>query len=122
DAGPGLAEHLEHRIRPVSAGFAVPIFAFFAAGVAVGGLDGLLEALEDPVTLGIAVGLLAGKTFGVFGTTYLVARFSHAELDEDLHWLDVLGMSILAGIGFTVSLLIGELAFGTSGERDDHVK
>lgn len=122
DAEPSLAEYLEHHIRPVSAGIAVPVFAFFAAGVAIGGVDGLLDALDDTVTLGIVAGLVLGKTFGVFATTYLVARFTHARLDDDLHWLDVFGMSVLAGIGFTVSLLIGELAFGTSGERDDHVK
>ena len=58
DAGPGMAEHLEHRIRPLSAGFAVPVFAFFAAGVTVGGLTGLTDALTSPVALGIVVGLV----------------------------------------------------------------
>jgi NhaA family Na+:H+ antiporter len=54
--------------------------------------------------------------------TWLVARFTHADLDEDLAWVDVLGLAILAGIGFTVSLLIGELAFGIGSERDALVK
>ena len=121
DAGPGLAEHFEHRFRPISAGFAVPVFAFFAAGVTIGGLSGLTTALTDPVAVGIVAGLVVGKTIGVLGSTYLVARFTRAQLDEHLRWIDVTGL-VLAGIGFTVSLLIGELAYGTGSTRDDHVK
>jgi NhaA family Na+:H+ antiporter len=121
-AGPGLAEHFEHRWRPLSAGVAVPIFAFFSAGVAVGGATGLAAALTDPVSIGIVLGLLVGKTVGVFTATYLVARFTRANLDEGLAWIDVFGLAILAGIGFTVSLLIGELAFGAGSVADDHVK
>ena len=120
--GPGLAEHFEHLLRPVSAGFAVPVFAFFAAGVAIGGWDGLVDSLGDPVAMGIVGGLVIGKTVGITGSTWLLARFTKAELDDDLAWSDVLGMAMLAGIGFTVSLLIGELAFGDGGARDDHVK
>jgi Na+:H+ antiporter, NhaA family len=107
-----IAEHFEHLLRPLSAGFAVPVFAFFAAGVTVGGLAGLGDALLHPVTLGVLVGLVVGKPVGVMLTTYLLARFTGATLDEDLAWRDVFGVSLLAGIGFTVSLLIGELAFG----------
>ncbi|AOW95034.1 Na+/H+ antiporter NhaA [Rhodococcus sp. WMMA185] len=121
DAGPGLAEHFEHRIRPVSAGFAVPVFAFFAAGVTIGGLSGLQDALRDPITLGIIAGLVLGKTFGIFGTTFMMSRFTRATLDSGLRWIDIFGVAMLAGIGFTVSLLIGELAYGT-GERDVYVK
>lgn len=122
DAGPGLAEHFEHRLRPLSSGFAVPIFALFAAGVTVGGWSGLSSAVTDPVAVGIVLALVVGKTVGVLGSTYLLARFTHAELDDDLAWVDVLGVSVLAGIGFTVSLLIGELAFGPDSVRDEHVK
>ncbi len=122
DAGPGLAEHLEHRIRPISAGVAVPIFAFFSAGVTVGGLSGLGTALSDSVAIGIMVGLVAGKTIGITGATWLVSRFTRAELDQDLGWPDVIGLALLGGIGFTVSLLVGELAFGAGSERDEHVK
>ncbi|MEI5673520.1 Na+/H+ antiporter NhaA [Nocardioides sp. CCNWLW212] len=122
DAGPGLAEHFEHLVRPISAGIAVPVFAFFAAGVTVGGLDGLLDSLRDPVALGIVTGLVIGKTIGIAGSTWLLSTFTRADLDDELSWLDVIGLSMLAGIGFTVSLLIGELAFGTGSERDDHVK
>jgi NhaA family Na+:H+ antiporter len=122
EAGPGLAEHFEHRIRPLSAGFAVPVFAFFAAGVSIGGLSGLTEALSDPVALGIVGGLVVGKTVGVFGTTYVMSKVTHANLDPDLRWLDVLGVAVLAGIGFTVSLLIGELAFAGQDETIARVK
>ncbi len=122
DAGPGMAEHFEHRVRPLSAGFAVPVFAFFAAGVTVGGFSGLTDALSDTVALGVVVGLVAGKTIGIFGATFLVSHFTRATLDEGLRWVDVLGLAILAGIGFTVSLLIGDLAYGPGSERDEHVK
>ncbi|HYO38960.1 MAG TPA: Na+/H+ antiporter NhaA [Nocardioidaceae bacterium] len=122
DAGPGLAEHFEHRIRPISAGIAVPIFAFFAAGVEIGGLTGLTESLTDPIALGIIAGLVLGKPIGILGTAWLTARFTHATLDDELTWLDVLGVSLLGGIGFTVSLLIGDLAFGAGSAADDHVK
>jgi len=122
DAGPGLAEHFEHRFRPLSAGVAVPIFAFFAAGVSIGGLGGLGEALSDRIAIGIVAGLVIGKVVGIFGATYLVARFTRATLDDELSWVDVLGLSLLAGVGFTVSLLIGELAFGVGSPRDDLVK
>jgi NhaA family Na+:H+ antiporter len=122
DAGPGLAEHFEHRFRPLSAGIAVPVFAFFAAGVTVGGISGLADSLTDTVALGIVAGLVLGKTIGIAGGTWLVARLTRAELDGDLGWWDVGGLALLGGIGFTVSLLIGELAFGTGSARDEHVK
>ncbi|MFZ1286977.1 MAG: Na+/H+ antiporter NhaA [Candidatus Phosphoribacter sp.] len=116
-----IADRLDHVLRPLSAGLAVPAFAFFAAGVRVVG-DGLTAALRDPVAIGIIVGLVLGKAFGVFGGTWAVARFTKAELDEGLSWGDVFGLACLSGLGFTVSLLIGELAFGIGSERDDHVK
>lgn len=122
DAGPGLAEHFEHRIRPISAGIAVPVFAFLSAGVTIGGLAGLTTALTDRVAVGIVVGLIVGKPVGILAATWLVSRFTRADLDEGLNWLDVLGLALLGGIGFTVSLLIGELAFGLGTERDNHVK
>lgn len=115
-----LAEHFEHRFRPISAGVAVPLFAFMSAGVSLGGLNGMVSAYQDPVVLGVMVGLVAGKPIGIMSATWLMARFTHADLDEDLAWVDMLGLSILAGIGFTVSLLVGELAFGAG--NDEHVK
>lgn len=117
-----VADEMEHRLRPLSAGFAVPVFAFFAAGVTVGGFSGFATALSEPVTYGVIAGLVLGKPIGVFLTTYLLARFTNASLDEDLAWRDVFGLALLAGIGFTVSLLIGELAFENSPIAHDDAK
>ncbi|MFE6648395.1 Na+/H+ antiporter NhaA [Nocardioides sp. NPDC057772] len=122
EAKRGLAEHFEHLVRPISAGVAVPIFAFFAAGVSLGGWSGITGALRDPITLGIILGLVVGKTVGISGSTWLLARFTRASLDDDLAWTDVIGMAMLAGIGFTVSLLIGELAFRSDPSAHDHMK
>ncbi len=114
-------ERLEHLARPVSAGFAIPVFAFFAAGVSISDV-GIGDALREPVLLGVIAGLVLGKPIGVLGTTYLLARFTRASLDDELAWRDVLGVSMLAGIGFTVSLLIGELAFGYGTALGDQAK
>ncbi|MFB8370218.1 Na+/H+ antiporter NhaA [Pseudarthrobacter sp. NPDC055928] len=121
-AGPGLSEIFEHRFRPISAGIAVPVFAFFSAGVAVGGRDGLISALTDPVAIGIIVALVLGKPIGILGTTWLLTKATRASLDRSLKWIDVFGMSLLAGIGFTVSLLVAELSFGQGSAHDDHAK
>ncbi len=117
-----LAETFEHRFRPLSSGIAVPIFAFFSAGVAVGGLSGLTEAWTSTVALGIIVGLVAGKMLGIVGTTFLVTRLRGANLDPDIKWLDLLGVAALAGIGFTVSLLVAELSFDVSDPAHDWAK
>ncbi|MEV4927172.1 Na+/H+ antiporter NhaA [Streptomyces roseoverticillatus] len=114
-------EHIEHLVRPLSAGLAVPLFALFSAGVAVSG-GALSDVFTKPETLGVVLGLVVGKTIGVFGGTWLAARFTRAELNPDLKWPDVLAVASLAGIGFTVSLLIGELAFGADLLLADEVK
>lgn len=114
-----LAERWEHQWRPVSAGFAVPIFALFAAGVTISA-DKISIAVSDPVAQGVVLGLVLGKPAGILLATFLVARFTSASLDKGLSWWDITGVGALAGIGFTVSLLIGELAF--SGARSDEVK
>lgn len=118
----GMAESMEHRLRPLSAGFAVPVFAFFSAGVAIGGADGLRSAFADPVAVGIVAALVAGKAIGVFGATYLITKTTRAKLDDGLAWIDVIGLALLAGVGFTVSLLIAELSFGSGSAHDDHAK
>lgn len=120
--GEGLAEELEHRLRPLSAGVAVPIFAFFSAGVAIGGAEGLLNALTDPVAIGIVAALVLGKPVGVLLATWIVTKTTRASLDPDLAWVDIIGVAVLAGVGFTVSLLISELAFGHGSPHDDHAK
>ncbi|MFN8125065.1 MAG: Na+/H+ antiporter NhaA [Candidatus Nanopelagicales bacterium] len=108
DESPG--ERAEHVIRPISAGVAVPLFAFFAAGVSVRGTD-VATLLTGPVAVGVIVGLVVGKPIGVVGTAWLMARFTKASLAESIRWRDVVAIGLLAGIGFTVSLLIAELAF-----------
>ena len=119
-ADAGLAEVFEHRFRPLSTGICVPVFAFFSAGVAMGGFDGLKRALTDSVSLGIMFALVFGKTIGITGTTWLVTRFRHANLDPDVQWIDVIGLAVTGGIGFTVSLLVAELSFtGGSPHGED---
>ncbi|WP_436532906.1 Na+/H+ antiporter NhaA [Actinoplanes sp. HUAS TT8] len=116
---PGLAEHFEHRFRPISAGIAVPVFALMSAGVTIGGVAGLRSALTDPIAIGVMTGLVLGKPVGILAATWLTARFTRARIDDGLAWIDVAGLAVLGGIGFTVSLLIGELSFGAG---DGHVK
>ena len=100
----------EHRWRPVSAGIAVPCFRLFAAGVPL--TPAAPRALvTKPLGLGIVLGLVVGKTVGVFGGAYLTARFTRAELTPGVRWTEVFSASVLAGVGFTVSLLIADLAF-----------
>jgi NhaA family Na+:H+ antiporter len=120
--GPGLAEIFEHRFRPISTGVAVPVFAFFSAGVTIGGWEGLVAALTSTVTLGIIVALVAGKTIGIVGATWMVTRFRGVSLGRGMAWVDVLGLAVLGGMGFTVSLLIAELSFGISGVLADNAK
>lgn len=122
DAGPGMAEHFEHVMRPISAGFAVPVFAFFSAGVALGGVAGLKSAFTDTVALGILGALIIGKFVGVLGATWLVTKTTKAKLDDGLAWIDVVGLALLAGVGFTVSLLISELSFGDDSPHYSHAK
>lgn len=119
DASPG--ERVEHRVRPLSAGLAVPLFALFSAGVSVSG-GALADIFTRPETLGVVLGLVVGKAVGVFGGTWLTVRFTRASLSDALAWADVFAVSVLAGIGFTVSLLIGELAFTDDPGLTDEVK
>lgn len=116
----GLAESFEHRFRPISSIVAVPIFAFLSAGTAVGGWEGLTTALADPVALGIIFGLVVGKPAGILTTTWILTKATRARLDDSLKWVDIVGVSVLAGIGFTVSLLVAELSFGHGNIHRDH--
>ncbi|MGG7569264.1 Na+/H+ antiporter NhaA [Streptomyces sirii] len=113
-------ERTEHLLRPVSAGVAVPLFALFAAGVSISA-GSLGEVFTRPEPLGVILGLVVGKTVGIFAGTYLAARFTRARLNPDLAWADVFALAVLAGIGFTVALLIGELAFPDPGDAE-HIK
>jgi NhaA family Na+:H+ antiporter len=114
-------QRIEHLVRPLSAGLAVPLFALFSAGVAISG-SALADVFGRPETLGVVLGLVVGKTIGIFGGTWLTVRFTRASLSEDLAWADVFAVATLAGIGFTVSLLIGELAFEGDAALTDEVK
>ncbi|GLU85869.1 Na(+)/H(+) antiporter NhaA [Kocuria sp. NBRC 114282] len=122
DPAQGLAPTLEHRFRPLSNGLAVPIFAFFSAGVAVGGVEGIRSAATDTVAVGIVLGLVFGKMIGVFSSAWLMDRFTPASKDRDYQWIDMAGLAMVAGIGFTVSLLVAELSFGIGSPHNDHAK
>ncbi|MBO3083152.1 Na+/H+ antiporter NhaA [Cellulomonas fengjieae] len=115
-----LAERWEHTWRPLSAGLAVPVFALFAAGVTLSA-EALRSTFGDPAAQGVALGLVLGKPLGILGATWLVARFTRATLAPGLGWADVGAVGLLGGIGFTVSLLVGELAFGAGSAHDNHV-
>lgn len=117
-----LTAHLADQWGVFSTLVAVPVFAFFAAGVTVGGVEGLRSALGDPITLGIILGLVVGKPIGIVGTSLLMSRVPSFGLDPSLRWADLVGAGFVAGVGFTVSLLVGELAFGASSVADEHVK
>ncbi|WP_334122480.1 Na+/H+ antiporter NhaA [Glutamicibacter sp.] len=121
--GIGLAEQFEHRFRPLSSGICIPIFAFFAAGVTVVSSDpNSGNVLADPVFWGIVIGLVLGKPIGIMGSTWLLTKFTKASLDKDARWGDLLGVTLLAGIGFTVSLLVSELSFGLESPHYEHAK
>ncbi|SHN21913.1 Na+:H+ antiporter, NhaA family [Pseudomonas asturiensis] len=100
---------LEHSLHPWIAYGILPLFAFANAGVSLAGVT--MDSFTHPVPLGIAAGLLLGKTLGVFGLTWLAVKTRMASLPKDANWGHVLGVSILCGIGFTMSLFVGSLAF-----------
>ena len=100
---------LEHALHPWVAYAILPIFAFANAGVSLAGMSA--DSFTHPVPMGIAVGLLLGKTVGVFGLTWLAVKLRLAALPEGAGWGQILGVAILCGIGFTMSLFVGSLAF-----------
>ncbi len=103
------AEYLEHLLSPLSAAVAVPFFALMSAGVAIKGGG---ELIRDPVVIGVVLGLVLGKPVGVLAGAFIVTRITHAELNAEITWRDIIGVAILAGVGFTVSLLVCDLSFG----------
>ncbi|WP_410582599.1 Na+/H+ antiporter NhaA [Amycolatopsis sp. lyj-108] len=98
----------ETALRPFSAGIALPVFALMSAGVSLTGAGGFWTST---ITWGVLAGLLAGKFIGIFGVSWLTARFTNVHLNPRLAWTDIAGIGILGGIGFTVSLLIAELSY-----------
>ena len=117
DPGEALSpvDRLSRRIHPLSAAICVPLFAFFAAGVDLRTM-GISEALSTPIAIGVILGLVVGKPVGVFVSAWVTARFTRASLSDGIAWRDVGAIGVLAGIGFTVALLISELAFPVSAD------
>lgn len=105
---------LEHALHPYVAYLILPLFAFANAGLALGGMS--LEQALSPVPLGIALGLVLGKPLGVFGLSWLSVMLGIARKPADISWMQLLGVAVLCGIGFTMSLFVASLAFEASGE------
>jgi len=128
ERSPGIghdAEHsplhrLEHGLHKLVPFIVIPIFGFANAGVSLGGLSA--AALVEPLTLGVAAGLVLGKLVGVFGSSAIAIRLGLADLPVNAGWLHMLGISLLCGIGFTMSLFIGLLAFASDVTLQDAVK
>ncbi len=116
DSDESPLEMLEHDLHPLIAYAVVPIFAFFNAGVSLGGLS--LDALGHPITLGIVLGLIVGKQIGVMSLIGLLVATGIAKLPDGLRWPQIYGMSILCGVGFTMSLFIASLAFQETGAEN----
>ena len=102
-------KEMEHTLHPFVAFVVLPIFAFSNAGVSLQGVN--LETFMQPITLGIMLGLFVGKQVGVMGLTFLATSLKLCKLPEGVSWAQFYGMSLLTGIGFTMSLFIGTLAF-----------
>ena len=115
EAEPGDASPLtrvEHELAPWVAFGILPVFGFANAGLSFAGLS--FSSILEPVPLAIAAGLFFGKQIGVFTTAALVIRAGWAQLPANAGWVTLWGTGILTGIGFTMSLFIGTLAFGES--------
>jgi len=106
---------LEHDLHGMVAFVILPLFAFANSGLNVSGMG--IEEMLHPVTIGIALGLFVGKQFGVFTFAWLAVKVGFATLPSKVSWSHVYGASLLCGIGFTMSLFIGSLAFESSGEN-----
>jgi Na+:H+ antiporter, NhaA family len=119
--GRSPAEKLEHGLHPWVSFLILPMFAFANAGVSLRGLS--VSDLLHPVSMGIALGLLIGKAVGVFGTSWLMIRLGWASKPGGADWVQFFGVCVLCGIGFTMSLFIGGLAFeGLSADYETRVK
>ena len=107
--GNSMLEKLEHGLAPWSAYLIVPIFGFANAGVSFAGMG--IEALLDPLPIAIAAGLVIGKQLGIFSAVFIAVKTGFAQPPDKASWIEIYGISILCGIGFTMSLFIGGLAF-----------
>ncbi len=113
--GREVAERINNRFQPLSALVAVPIFALFAAGVPLGEVD---RFPFDPIAMGIMIGLVIGKPVGITLTTWAITRFTKATLGTSVSWREIVGVGALAGVGFTVAMLVAELSFTDHGDID----
>ena len=111
---------LEHAISPYVAFIIMPLFAFANAGVSLNGLT--FSSLMLPVPFGILVGLFFGKQVGVMFFSYVSVKLKIAQMPDNSNWLNLYGVSILTGIGFTMSLFVGNLAFVGNTQYIDGVK
>jgi NhaA family Na+:H+ antiporter len=112
--------YLEEKMHPWVAFAVVPIFGFANAGVSLSGISP--SNLLEPVPLGVALGLLFGKQIGILGLGALAIRSGLAQLPQGASWLQLYGVALLCGIGFTMSLFIGALAFPGAPHLVDSVK
>ncbi|MDP3905828.1 Na+/H+ antiporter NhaA [Novosphingobium sp.] len=110
--GDSLLLRMEHALAPISAYFIVPVFGFANAGVAFAGLG--MDEILAPLPIGVALGLFVGKQVGIMGAIVLADRTGLAQRPAGASWQQLWGMSLLCGIGFTMSLFIGQLAFPNS--------
>lgn len=110
DGDKALLHHMEHALHPWVAYMILPIFAFANAGVSLTGVS--LSDLAQPLPLGIAAGLFIGKQIGVLSATWLAVKTGLARLPDGVGWRHIYGVACLTGVGFTMSLFIGSLAFG----------
>lgn len=108
-----LLEHLEHSLHPWVAFGILPLFAFANADVSFDGIG--LSSFTEPVKLGISLGLFLGKQFGIFGLLWLTIILKLVPMPHNTNWLHLYGASILGGIGFTMNLFVGSLAFEHGG-------
>lgn len=113
--GREVAETMNFRFQPLSAFIAVPIFALFASGVPLGMTEGFPF---DPISMGIIVGLVVGKPVGITLTTWALTKFTRATLGSAVSWREVTGVASLAGVGFTVAMLVAELSFASESDID----
>ncbi len=113
DPNNSLSHHMEHRLHPWIAFLVLPLFAFANAGVSL--LDSALDQLVTPISIGIAVGLFVGKQLGIFGACWLAVKLKLCQLPKQATWPQMYGVALLCGIGFTMSLFIGSLAFEDQG-------
>ncbi len=110
-----MLESAEHGLQPWVAFFVLPLFAFANTGINLNGIS--WSHLIEPITLGITLGLFVGKQIGVFGVSWLIVKMRWAKLPEDATWMQFYGVSLLCGIGFTMSLFIGRLAYETASSE-----